>query len=50
MILNELFCDLKSQIIGNGIEEIKGLSYDSRNISKGYIFFALDGTHTSGTN
>lgn len=36
-------------IIGNTDIDIKGLSYDSRTVSKDYIFFALNGAHTNGT-
>ena len=35
-------------IIGNTNIDIKGLSYDSRTVSKDYIFFALNGAHTNG--
>lgn len=33
---------------GTGDPTIKGLSYDSRRVSPGDIFFALDGLHTDG--
>ncbi|MCR4662986.1 MAG: UDP-N-acetylmuramoyl-L-alanyl-D-glutamate--2,6-diaminopimelate ligase [Endomicrobiaceae bacterium] len=36
------------KVIGNTDIEIKGLSYDSRTVSKDYIFFALNGAHTNG--
>ena len=28
---------------------VEGISYDSRNVKKGYIFFAIRGKNTSGT-
>ena len=28
---------------------VRGISYDSRNVKKDYIFFAIDGNKTSGT-
>ena len=34
--------------IGNTNIDIKGLSYDSRTVSKDFIFFALNGVHTNG--
>lgn len=49
MILKQLFSEVKAEIIGNNNIDIKGLSYDSRKVSDGYLFFALDGTHTSGS-
>ena len=36
------------EVIGNTNIEITGLSYDSRKISSGNIFFALNGAHTNG--
>ena len=36
------------EVFGNTDIEIEGLSYDSRNIFKNYIFFALSGAHTDG--
>ena len=50
MILKQLFSEVQAEIIGDDSIDIKGLSYDSRNVSDGYLFFALDGTHTSGKN
>ena len=50
MKLKELFCDVDKDIFGNENIEIEGLSYDSRLILKNYLFFALNGTHTSGIN
>lgn len=35
-------------ITGNTDTEILGLSFDSRNIKKGYLFFAIDGINTNG--
>ncbi|WP_372519119.1 UDP-N-acetylmuramoyl-L-alanyl-D-glutamate--2,6-diaminopimelate ligase [Candidatus Ruminimicrobiellum ovillum] len=35
-------------IFGNTNIDIKGLSYDSRKVSPGDMFFALNGTHTNG--
>jgi len=37
------------KIVGNTDIDIKGLSYDSRTVSKDFIFFALNGAHTNGT-
>ncbi|MFA7073988.1 MAG: UDP-N-acetylmuramoyl-L-alanyl-D-glutamate--2,6-diaminopimelate ligase [Endomicrobiaceae bacterium] len=50
MILKHLFSELPAEITGSSDIDIKGLSYDSRNISDGYLFFAQDGVHTSGKN
>lgn len=50
MLLEELFRDIKSQITGPAQTEIKGLSYDSRNISEGFVFFALNGAHANGSD
>ena len=36
------------KIIGNTDIDITGLSYDSRKVLQGNIFFALSGTHTNG--
>ena len=36
------------EIFGNTNIDIKGLSYDSRKVSTGDIFFALNGAHTNG--
>ena len=35
-------------VVGNTNIDVKGLSYDSRTVSKDYIFFALNGAHTNG--
>ncbi len=48
MILKRLFSGIPVEITGDDSIEIKGLSYDSRKVGEGYLFFALDGTHTSG--
>lgn len=50
MNLTSLLDSIKAKdIIGNTDIDIKGLSYDSRKVSKDYIFFALNGAHTNGT-
>ncbi|MBQ1609680.1 MAG: UDP-N-acetylmuramoyl-L-alanyl-D-glutamate--2,6-diaminopimelate ligase, partial [Elusimicrobia bacterium] len=49
MNLNVLLEAIKvKEIFGNTNIDIKGLSYDSRKVSAGDIFFALNGTHTNG--
>lgn len=49
MFLSKLLENIETkEICGSCDIEIKGLSYDSRKIEKGYIFFALNGTHTDG--
>lgn len=49
MILKDLLNNIAvKEIIGNDNIDITGLSYDSRKVSKGDIFFALNGTHTDG--
>ena len=50
MILADLFCNIKATFIGNTTLDIKGLSYDSRKINKGDLFFAIDGTHLKGSD
>ena len=50
MNLNVLLSSINvKKIIGNTDIDIKGLSYDSRTVSKDFIFFALNGAHTNGT-
>ena len=49
MNLKTLFSDIEKQIFGKDNIEIAGLSYDSRKISENFLFFALNGAHTSGT-
>ncbi len=49
MLLKKLLENIKiKEIYGDYNMEIKGLSYDSRKIGNGYMFFALSGTHTDG--
>lgn len=48
MLLKDLISGIENQIIGNSEIDIMGLSYDSRNISDAYMFFALNGVHTNG--
>ncbi len=49
MLLKKLLENIKvREVCGSIDNEIKGLSYDSRSISDGYIFFALKGVHTNG--
>ncbi len=48
MILKNLIYEIESEIYGITETEITGLSYDSRNIEKGYVFFALNGVHADG--
>ncbi len=50
MKLSELFFNIEKEIFGDENIEVEGLSYDSREIFKGYIFFALKGVHTNGIN
>lgn len=50
MILKVLLENVKfKEIIGKDDIEITGLSYDSRKVSKGDIFFALNGAHCDAT-
>lgn len=49
MNLKILFSDIEKQVFGKEDIEINGLSYDSRKISGNFLFFALNGAHTSGT-
>ena len=42
MKISELFLNIEKEVFGNENIEIKGLSYDSRKIFEGYIFFALN--------
>ncbi|MBQ0081561.1 MAG: UDP-N-acetylmuramoyl-L-alanyl-D-glutamate--2,6-diaminopimelate ligase [Alistipes sp.] len=47
--LNQLIKDIKiKEIIGNSERIVSGLSLDSRNIDKGYCFFAVSGTKQDG--
>ncbi len=49
MLLSRLLENIKVKEISQFCDvDIKGLSYDSRKISDGYIFFALSGAHTDG--
>lgn len=49
MILKDLLKNITvKEISGSDNIDIKGLSYDSRKVLKGDIFFALNGTHTDG--
>mgnify|MGYP002624737637 FL=1 len=49
MILQELISSINvKKIAGNTDIDITGLSYDSRKVAKGNIFFALNGAHTNG--
>ena len=49
MILNNLISNINiKNIYGNTDIDVKGLSYDSRTIGKGFIFFALKGVHNNG--
>lgn len=49
MLLKELLENVKIQEVSGSVEnEVKGLSYDSRTVSEGYVFFALKGVHTNG--
>ena len=49
MILQELIGSINvKKIAGNTDIDITGLSYDSRKVAKGNIFFALNGAHTNG--
>ena len=49
MILNNLISNIDiKNIYGNTDVDVKGLSYDSRTIDKGFIFFALNGVHNNG--
>lgn len=50
MNLKNLIDTIKvKEIFGNTDMDITGLSYDSRKISQGNIFFAMKGAHTDGT-
>ncbi len=50
MNLKNLIDTIKvKEIFGNTDIDITGLSYDSRKISQGNIFFAMKGAHTDGT-
>ena len=49
MNLKNLIDSIKvKKIFGNTDIDIRGLSYDSRKVSEGDIFFALNGAHTNG--
>ena len=49
MFLNKLLENIETEeVFGSCDIDIKGLSYDSRKIEDGYMFFALNGTHTDG--
>ena len=49
MILQELIGSINvKKVTGNTDIDITGLSYDSRKVAKGNIFFALNGAHTNG--
>lgn len=49
MLLSNLLDNIKIKEISKFCDiDIKGLSYDSRKIAEGYIFFALSGVHTDG--
>ena len=49
MNLKILLEQIKAEtIFGNTDIDITGLSYDSRKVSAGDIFFALNGAHTNG--
>jgi UDP-N-acetylmuramyl pentapeptide synthase len=48
MILKRLFSGIPVEITGDDSIEIKGLSYDSRKVGEGYLFFALDGHIPAG--
>ena len=41
MKLSELFFNIEKEIFGNENIEVEGLSYDSREIFKGYIFVGV---------
>ncbi|MDR3253357.1 MAG: UDP-N-acetylmuramyl-tripeptide synthetase, partial [Endomicrobium sp.] len=48
MNLRDLLPDKNITIIGDINTEVAGMSYDSRNICKDYVFFALPGHNTDG--
>lgn len=48
MILNHLLKKINCKIIGDDSIDITGLCYDSRNISKGDVFFCIKGYETDG--
>jgi len=50
MILSDLFFNIKAIFFGEKALDITGLSYDSRKINKGDLFFAIDGTHLKGSD
>lgn len=50
MLLKDLVSVIENRTIGNIEIDIQGLSYDSRKISEGYIFFALNGVHANGAD
>jgi UDP-N-acetylmuramoyl-L-alanyl-D-glutamate--2,6-diaminopimelate ligase len=49
MILSDIIKDIETMdISGDTGIDIPGLSYDSRKVSKGHLFFALSGEHADG--
>jgi len=48
MKLNEMTCIGEAEIYGDSDIEVSGISYDSRIVSKGDVFFALPGHNTDG--
>jgi UDP-N-acetylmuramoyl-L-alanyl-D-glutamate--2,6-diaminopimelate ligase len=50
MLLKNLISGINAQIYGNIETEITGLSYDSRTVRKGFVFFAFKGIHADGAS
>lgn len=48
MTLKELVKNINCEIKGNAETEIKGIAYDSRKVSEGYLFIAIKGFETDG--
>ncbi len=46
--LSEILPKTGVKLYGDPGTEIRGISYDSRNIEKGYLFVALPGKHVQG--
>ncbi len=49
MILKNLLNEVVTLNVDGNLEvEVKGLAFDSRKVEKGFVFFAISGTHTDG--